>query len=44
MLALDQEVATLTGISSSKTESRQTTPRDTDDTLALPIVARTAMK
>jgi hypothetical protein len=44
MLALDQEVATLTGISSSKTESRQSNSRDTDDTLALPIVARTAMK
>jgi hypothetical protein len=44
MLALDQEVASLTGISSSKTESRQTNSRDTDDTLAAPIVARTATK
>jgi hypothetical protein len=44
MLALDQEVATLTGISSSKTESRQTTPRDTGDTEATATIPRAAMK
>ena len=44
MLALDQEVAALTTISPGKTESRQTTPRDTDDTETAPTVRRTAIK
>jgi hypothetical protein len=44
MLALDQEVASLTGISPNKTESRQTNSRDTDDTEATATTHRTAMK
>jgi hypothetical protein len=44
MLALDQEVASLTGISPSKTESRQTNSRDADDTEATATPPRTASK
>jgi hypothetical protein len=44
MLALDQEVASLTGISHSKTESRQTNSRDTEDTEATETTPPIAMK
>ena len=44
MLALDQEVAALTGISPSKTESRQTTLRDTGDTEVTATTPRAATK
>ena len=44
MLTLDEEVALLTGISPSKTESRQTNSRDTGDTEATATIPRTAMK
>ena len=44
MLGLDEEVAALTAISPSKTESRQTTSRDSDDTETTATTPRTAMK
>jgi hypothetical protein len=44
MLALDEEVASLTAVSPSKTKSHQTNSRDTDDTRATATMPRTAMK
>ncbi len=44
MLALDEEVASRTGISPSKTQSHQANSRDTDDTEATATKPRTAMK